>query len=59
MTKLQKAAQRFKAFGFQASHFKKALSDLGKKKGTKLLEERAMKTYKMKVNVAADFGTEI
>lgn len=58
MTKLQKAAQRSPAFGFQASYLKKALSDLGKKKGTKLLEERAIKTYKTN-NGEADFGTEI
>lgn len=41
MTKLQKVAQRFQAFGFQASHFKKALSDLGKKKGTKALGRKS------------------
>ena len=41
MTKLQKVAQRSQAFGFQASHFKKALSDLGKKKGTKALGRKS------------------
>ena len=43
MTKLQKAAQRSRAFGFQASHFKKALSGLGKKKGTKALGRKSNK----------------
>ena len=41
MTKLQKVAQRSQAFGFQASHFKKAVSDLCKKKGTKALGRKS------------------
>ena len=59
MTKLQKAAQRSQAFGFQASHFKRLYQTLVRKRAQKLLAERAMKTYKMKVNAAADFGNEI